>query len=87
MDGLKKDSETPEKLSHCTLENAPIASFWIDAKAQAADSLPRKVVLFGSPAYFALADEDKRVRSWLALGSEITFIWKGTVYELKQPGE
>jgi len=55
---------------------------WVDVVLQASTVLPRERVEYATAAYFQLAGKDDRVRAWLALGPEITFVWQGRIYEI-----
>jgi Ca-activated chloride channel family protein len=55
---------------------------WIDASVQARPEARRVRVGFGSDAYFELLRRDDGAPHWLSLGTEVTVLLDGTVYEI-----
>ena len=57
-------------------------SRWIDSAAQKMTNVQPVRVQFNSEEYFALASNRPEVRPWLALGQNVQFVLKGTLYEV-----
>jgi Ca-activated chloride channel homolog len=55
---------------------------WVDAEFVPGRSMPETVVKFGSEEYFALAFRESGLAQYLALGEEVTIVWKGRVYKV-----
>jgi hypothetical protein len=57
-------------------------SNWVDADYKSEARLPETNVKFASDEYFELAKREKGVAQYLALGEEVTFVWKNRVYRI-----
>ncbi len=55
---------------------------WVDAKVQQFQKANRVRVQFNSPEYFALARKEPGALPWLALGQNVQFVLRDTVYEI-----
>ena len=55
---------------------------WVDAKVQQFQKANRVRVQFNSPDYFALARKEPGALPWLALGQNVQFVLRDTVYEI-----
>jgi Ca-activated chloride channel family protein len=55
---------------------------WNDTAIQSAQDTARKRVQFASGEYFALLDKSPDVSRWLALGNNVTFSFRGDIYEV-----
>ncbi len=57
---------------------------WVDALVQKQANAKRVSIQFNSEEYFALAAREPLMLPWLALGQNVQFVWKGTVYEIHE---
>ena len=57
---------------------------WVDALVQKQPNAKRVSIRFDSDDYFALAAREPQVLPWLALGQNVQFVWKGTIYEIHE---
>lgn len=55
---------------------------WVDASVQQSQRMRRVRLLFNSPEYFAFAATNTTARPWLALGNNVQFVLKDTIYEI-----
>jgi Ca-activated chloride channel family protein len=55
---------------------------WVDSLAQKQQSAKPVRIQFNSPEYFALAAKESAALPWLALGQNVQFVLKGSVYEI-----
>ena len=55
---------------------------WIDAEYKKDKKLPEVNLKFASEEYFALVKKEPEIAQYLAIGEEITVVWKGTVYNV-----
>ena len=55
---------------------------WVDSLAQKQLNAKRVRIQFNSPEYFALAAKESQALPWLALGQNVQFVLKGSVYEI-----
>jgi Ca-activated chloride channel family protein len=55
---------------------------WVDSQVQKLTSAKKVRVQFGAPEYFTLLAKEPQVRPWLALGQNVVFALKDTVYEI-----
>lgn len=55
---------------------------WIDAEYKKEKKLPEVNLKFASEEYFALVKREPEIAQYLALGEEVTVVWKGTVYNI-----
>lgn len=55
---------------------------WVDSAVQDLKSAPRVRLQFGSADYFNFCAKNPDALSWLAVGSNLQFAFKGTVYEV-----
>jgi Ca-activated chloride channel family protein len=55
---------------------------WVDSQVQQSQPLRRLRLRFNSPEYFAFAASNAAARPWLALGNNVQFVLKDTVYEV-----
>jgi Ca-activated chloride channel homolog len=58
------------------------ANQWVDSLAQKAPNAKRVRIQFNSTEYFALAAKEPESLPWLALGQNVQFVLKGTIYEI-----
>jgi Ca-activated chloride channel family protein len=58
------------------------ANNWVDADYKAEAKLPETTVKFASEEYFALANREKGISQYLALGEEVVFVWNDRVYRI-----
>jgi len=56
---------------------------WVDETAAAASGAPRLEVEWGSDAYFTLLDEVPELTEFLALGEEVTVVFRGVVFVVR----
>jgi hypothetical protein len=61
-----------------------VDSGWVDAALQGVAEARRVNVGFASAEYFDLLRREPEVAPWLALGRRVTFVLRGTVYEVKE---
>ncbi|MBP7376886.1 MAG: VWA domain-containing protein [Pyrinomonadaceae bacterium] len=59
-----------------------ISGVWVDADWTAELKLTTVSISFASDEYFALITSDRDVVPYLALGEQVTFVWKGKVYKI-----
>jgi len=57
-------------------------SNWVDADFKSEARLPETNLKFASEDYFELATREKGIAQYLALGEEVTFVWKNRVYRI-----
>ena len=57
---------------------------WIDAEVQKRINSKRQVVQFNSAEYFDLLKREPEVAPWAALGKNVQFVLKDTVYEIHE---
>jgi Ca-activated chloride channel family protein len=55
---------------------------WVDSLAQKQQNAKRVRIQFNSTEYFALAAKEPQALPWLALGQNVQFVLKGSVYEI-----
>ncbi|MFN3409651.1 MAG: VIT domain-containing protein [Limisphaerales bacterium] len=55
---------------------------WVDSQVQQSQQMRRLRLRFNSPEYFAFAATNAAARPWLALGNNVQFVLKDTVYEV-----
>jgi len=55
---------------------------WVDSRVQQNQNLRRVRLQFNSEEYFAFAATNAAARPWLALGNNVQFVLKDTVYEI-----
>lgn len=55
---------------------------WVDAAAQQAQNARRMRIQFASTEYFELAAKEPSALPWLALGQNVQFVLKDTLYEI-----
>lgn len=55
---------------------------WVDSEWTADLKLPTVSIKFGSDEYFTLINADRDVTPYLALGQQVTFVWKGKIYRI-----
>jgi len=55
---------------------------WVDADFKSEARLPETNLKFASEDYFELATREKGIAQYLALGEEVTFVWKNRVYRI-----
>jgi Ca-activated chloride channel family protein len=55
---------------------------WVDADFKPETKLPEVNLKFASDEYFALANREKGIAQYLALGEEVVFVWKNRVYRI-----
>jgi len=55
---------------------------WVDSLAQKTQNAKRVRIQFNSAEYFALAAKEPEALPWLALGQNVQFVLRGTVYEI-----
>lgn len=56
---------------------------WVDSLAQKQQANVNRVrIQFNSPEYFALAAKEPAALPWLALGQNVQFVLKGTIYDI-----
>ncbi|MGB0580719.1 MAG: VIT domain-containing protein [Limisphaerales bacterium] len=55
---------------------------WLDAEIRTLKQPQPIRVKFGSDAYFQLLRQDPAIARWLALGNQVSFVWKGKLYEV-----
>jgi Ca-activated chloride channel family protein len=58
------------------------ASNWVDAEFDPEAKLPETTIRFASDEYFALANREKGIAQYLALGEEVVFVWNNRVYRI-----
>jgi Ca-activated chloride channel family protein len=58
------------------------ANNWVDADFKPESKLPEVNVKFASDEYFALANREKGIAQYLAIGEEVVFVWKNRVYRI-----
>ncbi|MEO6588967.1 MAG: VWA domain-containing protein, partial [Pyrinomonadaceae bacterium] len=86
-----KDSKTSEQVY---IENSAQNQFvanknflnqsgnWIDADYKKEKNLPEVNLKFASEGYFALVEKEPEIGKYLAIGEQVTVVWKGTVYNI-----
>lgn len=57
---------------------------WIDSEAQKQNGAKRISLTFGSPEYFDLVSKHPEVSPWLAVGSNLEFVFNGVIYEIHE---
>jgi Ca-activated chloride channel family protein len=55
---------------------------WVDSLAQKKSNAQHVRIQFNSTEYFALAAKEPEALPWLALGQNVQFVLKGTIYEI-----
>lgn len=55
---------------------------WTDSEYLENSRLPEVTIKFGSDEYFKLAETDREIVQYLALGEQVVFLWKGKVYRI-----
>jgi Ca-activated chloride channel family protein len=55
---------------------------WVDSQVQMNQAARKVRVQFNSTEYFALVRNEPEIRPWLALGQNVQFVLKDTVYEI-----
>jgi Ca-activated chloride channel family protein len=55
---------------------------WVDSQVQQSQQMRRARIQFNSKEYFAFAATNAAARPWLALGNNVQFVLKDTVYEI-----
>ena len=55
---------------------------WVDSLAQKQSNVNRVRIQFNSTEYFAFAAKEPAALPWLALGQNVQFVLKGTIYEI-----
>jgi Ca-activated chloride channel family protein len=55
---------------------------WVDSLVQKQANAKRVRIQFNSADYFALAAKESEALPWLALGQNVQFVLKGTIYEI-----
>jgi len=55
---------------------------WVDSEVQQNQNARRVRMQFNSKEYFAFAATNAAARPWLALGNNVQFVIKDTVYEI-----
>jgi len=55
---------------------------WVDSQVQMNQAARKVRVQFNSTEYFALVRNEPEIRPWLALGQNVQFVLKGTIYEI-----
>jgi hypothetical protein len=58
------------------------SNVWVDAEFQPEAKLPETNVKFGTDEYFALAQPEKALTQYLALGQEVVVVWNRRVYRI-----
>jgi hypothetical protein len=58
------------------------ANNWVDAEFKAEAKLPESTIKFASDEYFAMANREKGIGQFLALGEEVVFVWNNRVYRI-----
>jgi hypothetical protein len=58
------------------------ANNWVDADFKPEAKLPEVNVKFASEEYFALANREKGIAQYLAIGEEVVFVWRNRVYRI-----
>jgi Ca-activated chloride channel homolog len=58
------------------------ASSWVDAEFKADAKLPESTIKFASDEYFALANREKGLARYLAIGDEVLIVWNNRVYRI-----
>lgn len=59
-------------------------NIWVDSAYDAASKLPTVKIVFASDEYFKLAEADRELARYLALGEEVIFVWNKKVYQITQ---
>lgn len=57
-------------------------SQWVDAEVQKVQDQKPVTVQFGSPEYFELLRKHPEMAAWLALGTNVKWVWQGKIYEI-----
>jgi len=57
---------------------------WIDAEYKKEKNLPEVNLKFASEEYFALVKKEPEIAEYLAIGEQVTIVWKGTVYNVNK---
>jgi len=55
---------------------------WVDSDYTAETRLPVVEIKFASDEYFRLTTSDPQLAQYLALGEQVTVVWKGKVYKV-----
>lgn len=55
---------------------------WIDSEYKKEAKMPEVNIKFASDEYFALVRREPALAQYLALGEQVTVVWKGTVYNI-----
>ena len=55
---------------------------WVDSELDVIAKRPEVVIKFASDEYFKLISTERDIVPYLALGEQVTFIWKGKVYRI-----
>lgn len=55
---------------------------WIDSDFKVERKLPETTIKFASEEYFILATREKGIAQYLAIGDEVTVVWKDRVYRI-----
>ena len=55
---------------------------WVDSDWSAETKLPVVTMKFASDEYFSLINSEPDIVAYLALGEQVTFVWKGKVYKI-----
>jgi Ca-activated chloride channel homolog len=58
------------------------ANVWVDSEYSSGSRLPETTVKFGTDAYFDLAQRERGIAQYLALGEQVVVVWKGRVYRV-----
>jgi hypothetical protein len=57
---------------------------WVDTEYSETRKLPEVSVKFGSDEYFALVNSEPGLAQYLALGQQVTVVWKNKIYRITQ---
>jgi Ca-activated chloride channel family protein len=55
---------------------------WVDAEFRPEAKLPETTVKFGTEEYFRLAEREKAIAQYLALGQQVVVVWNNRVYRV-----
>jgi len=91
LDGTEKDERSRIVLRN-TRQNQFVgnknfvntAGVWVDSDYSDGIHLPTVEVKFASEEYFSLAISDPQLAQYLALGEQVTVVWKGKVYRVER---
>ncbi|MFN0121952.1 MAG: VIT domain-containing protein [Blastocatellia bacterium] len=59
-------------------------NIWVDDESQNAKNLKEVKIKFGSDEYFALLKNEPELANYLALGQQVTVVWKGQLYQITE---